>query len=256
MKTIVEYLENLGLSEAEAKLYLTLLETGPISVRDLATATGIKRTTAYLYIDQLVAKGLLIRTVKGSQKLVAANEPNDTLEYLVKQKLEKAKSAQTELPEILTKLSSTYPQIKDVGDAEIKYYKGKLGVKKIYEEVLKTTELRSYVNIEEIAHVFPENFPLFDKALKENHKMVMYEIVENSLEAKKRFDNAVKRERYHYKFLPENMKLTAQDILIYDNKVAIIHFKDNIDGIVMQNVDLYNNFKLLFDFIWKVLPRS
>jgi hypothetical protein len=50
------------------------------------------------------------------------------------------------------------------------------------------------------------------------------------------------------------MKLTAQDILIYEGKVAIIHFKDKISGVLLNNTDLFHNFKLLFDFMWKMLP--
>ncbi|HEX8965543.1 MAG TPA: helix-turn-helix domain-containing protein, partial [Patescibacteria group bacterium] len=59
MNQVLLYLEQLDLSESEAKLYMSLLQTGPISVRDLAIKVGIKRTTAYLYIDLLVEKGLV-----------------------------------------------------------------------------------------------------------------------------------------------------------------------------------------------------
>ena len=46
MEKIVDYLKQLDLSDVEAKLYLTLLQTGPSSVRDLAQTIDIKRTTA------------------------------------------------------------------------------------------------------------------------------------------------------------------------------------------------------------------
>jgi HTH-type transcriptional regulator, sugar sensing transcriptional regulator len=253
MEKIIEYLKQLELSELEAKLYLTLLQTGPISVRDLAEDIKVKRTTAYLYIDQLVDKGLVVKLVKGSKKLISAEDPKN-LQSLVDEKVKHAKEVEGLLPDIIKTISSKIPQTSEGTEAEIKYYKGKNGVKKIYEEVLKANEVRSYVNIEEIAEVFPENFDLFDNALKVNPDMIMYEVVENSPQAKKRFENTKKRERYYYKFLPEDMKLSAQDILVYDGKVAIISLKDNTHGIVLSNLDLYNNLKILFDFIWKILP--
>lgn len=256
MEKIINYLKQLELSDIEARLYLALLKSGATGVKELAQAINIKRTTAYIYVDLLVEKGLVIKTVKGSRKQVAAINPEEGLEELVKQKIKSAEETKSEFSGMLEAINQLTPSTQAKEEAEIKYYKGKGGVKKIYDEVLKTTELRSYVNIEEIANVFPENFPLFDSALKRNTDMVMYEIVENSPEAKKRFDKAVKRDRYFYKFLPENMKLTAQDILIYDNKVAIIHFKDSVSGIVLESTDLYTNFKLLFDFVWKVLPNN
>src|SRR6185437_12048763 len=104
MDKIVDYLKQLDLSEAEAKLYLTLLQAGPTSVRDLAQTVAIKRTTAYFYIDQLVEKGLLMKLVRGSKKLVAANEP-EALKTLVEEKLKKANEVQKGFPDILKTLS-------------------------------------------------------------------------------------------------------------------------------------------------------
>lgn len=190
-----------------------------------------------------------------AQKLVAAYEP-ENLKELVESKIASAKAVQQGFPEILKFLNSSQSKENTDSEAEIKYYKGKNGVKKIYEEVLSAEEVRSFVNIEEIAQVFPENFPLFDNAFKKNSNMKMYEIVENSPEAKIRFSNSIKRERYYYKFLPKDMKLTAQDILVYENKVAIINFKEKSSGIVLRNEELYNNFKMLFDFIWSILPEE
>src|SRR6185437_2363814 len=124
MDNIVDYLKQLNLSDAEAKLYLTLLQSGPVSVRDLAQTVDIKRTTAYFYIDQLVEKGLIMKLVKGSKKLVAANEP-ENLKVLVEEKLKKANEVQKGFPDILKLLNTSLPQENNAGDAEVKYYKGK-----------------------------------------------------------------------------------------------------------------------------------
>jgi HTH-type transcriptional regulator, sugar sensing transcriptional regulator len=252
MDNIVDYLKQLDLSDVEAKLYLTLLKTGPASVRDLAQTVDIKRTTAYFYIDQLVEKGLIMKLVKGSKKLVAANDP-ENLQVLVEEKLKKAKEVQKGFPDILKALTTSLPKENNGTEAEIKYYKGKSGVKKIYEESLGGKELRSFVNVEEVLEAFPENAQLFNNAFDKNPEMIMYEIAENSSEAKNRIETSNKN--HIYKLLPKGMKLTAQDILIYENKVAIIHFRDQINAIVLHNADLYSNLKLLFDFIWKILPE-
>lgn len=253
MDNVVDYLKQLDLSDVEAKLYLTLLQAGPTSVRDLAQTIAIKRTTTYFYIDQLVEKGLIMKIVKGSKKLVAANEP-ENLKVLVEAKAASAKKVEQDFPKILNLLSTSLPKENGTSDAEIRYYKGKNGVKKIYEDVLKTKELRSYVNIEEIVHAFPENLELFNKALNQNPNMQMYEIVENSPQSKKYVDFSKNSPAYHQKLLPKDMQLTAQDILIYDNKVAIINLRGNIHGIILYNLELFDNFKMLFNFTWKMLP--
>src|SRR5579862_6328925 len=123
MDKIIDYLKQLDLSDAEAKLYLTLLQSGPTSVRDLAQTVDIKRTTAYFYIDQLVEKGLIMKLVRGSKKLVAANEP-ENLKHLVEVKLKNAKAVQQSFPDILKKLTTIVPQENNSSGAEIRFYKG------------------------------------------------------------------------------------------------------------------------------------
>jgi HTH-type transcriptional regulator, sugar sensing transcriptional regulator len=253
MEKIIEYLKQLELSEVEAKLYLTLLQTGPITVRELAANIDIKRTTAYLYVDQLVERGLILKLVKGSKKLVSADDPKN-LQQLVEEKVKHAEEVKQHFPDILKQISTTVPHITDSSEAEIKYYKGKNGVKKIYEDALKTKEIRSYVNLEAIRSIFPENFQLFDNAIKLNPEIKMLEIVEDSPLSRKRIENAKQNNNFFYKIMPENMKLTAQDILIYDGKVCIINLKDDVHGVVLQNADFYNNLKTLFDLNWEILP--
>lgn len=251
MEKIIAYLTQLELSELEAKLYLTLLQTGPISVRELAANIDIKRTTAYLYIDQLVEKGLVIKLIKGSKKLIAAEHPT-ALEHLVEKKVTQAKEVQHNFPDILKSISTSLPEGKDSGDAEIKYYKGKNGVKKIYEDALKANEIKSFVNLSEIEGTFPENFKLFDDAFKRKPHIQIYEICEDSPQAHERM--GMSDGNHHYKILPKDMKLSAQDILIYDGKVGIINLGEDTHGVILQNGDLYSNLKILFDFIWKILP--
>src|SRR5579872_4871706 len=179
MDKIIDYLKQLDLSEIEAKLYLRLLQTGPTSVRDLAQTVDIKRTTAYFYIDQLVEKGLIMKLVRGSKKLIAANEP-ENLNILVEEKLKKANEVQQGFPTILKILNTSLPQKDNTNDAEIKYYKGKNGVKKIYDEALKSKELHSYVNLNDVGNIFPGNLLSFDRAFEENKNLKLYEFVEDS----------------------------------------------------------------------------
>lgn len=252
MNRLTKFLEKLDLSDIEARLYTTLLTSGPTTVRDLSVLCEMKRTTAYFYIDQLIGKGLVIKITRGTKKLVSAHQPTESIQHLVKEKAASAQALKAAFPSMLQSLS-TLPQIKESTDAEIKYYKGKNGVMKIYKEAFSAKELRSYVNIAEIVEVFPENFELFNNAFKNNPELVMYEICEDSPEAKERIKDS--NRNHLYKLLPPDIKLSAQDILIYDDKIVIIHFKDQLNGIVLHNIYLYKNFKVLFDFIWRLLPE-
>ena len=54
-----QVLENLGLSEKEAEIYLALLELGTGTVVEVAKKSGVKRPTAYLVLDELKKMGYI-----------------------------------------------------------------------------------------------------------------------------------------------------------------------------------------------------
>src|SRR5258708_24684886 len=156
MKEITDYLEELSLSEIEGKIYLTLLKTGPISVRKFAPLIGLKRTTAYLNIDPLIEMGLITKVIKGAQKQIVAACP-EVLKDLIEKKFQSAKNQiqvvgnlEKKYPSVLKAIEKTFPIQNDTQDAEIRYYKGKAGLRKIYTQALQGSELRLYANISEI----------------------------------------------------------------------------------------------------------
>ena len=259
MNAISSYLEQLELLPLESKIYLTLFEAGSLTARELTQKLGVGRTTVYPPIDALIEKELIIKLVKDGKTQFAVTDPKHSLSALlntvVAKKKQEVKDLQEILPAVINNLERPYSQQENIEEAEIKYYKGKLGVKKIYEELLKAKEVRSYVNMEEILEIFPENAKLFDKASTDNREMKMFEIVEDSTKARERVKTSNKSKTYFYKFFPDNVKITSTDVLIYDGKVSFINLKDQINGVTHYNRDLFNNFKILFDLLWKMLPE-
>jgi predicted transcriptional regulator len=64
MKRIVDYLQQLGLSDIEAQLYKGLLEAGSTTIMDLANHVNMKRITVHFNIENLMKKALISRHVK------------------------------------------------------------------------------------------------------------------------------------------------------------------------------------------------
>jgi sugar-specific transcriptional regulator TrmB len=256
MKKIIGYLERLDFSETEAKLYLILLKTGSLSVADLASKADINRTAAYSHIDELLKKGV-ISQAKGISSKVTANPPAQ-LHNLVDQKISTANVLKEELSPIVGYLNSTYMQSKTSKDSEIKYFKGRNNVKAIYEDVLKAKTIRAYFNPEDLENIFPENSKLFDNTIQNNPEMNVYEIIQYSLPSRKYAEASNTMKRHYWKFLPKDIKLTANDILIYDGKVGIINIgdKENVTGVVLENEAYYNNSVQLFDLLWRLLPET
>jgi len=254
MEKINKFLKQLELSDIEAKIYITLLESGPTTVRELAEAIDIKRTTTYTYINQLIEKGLITEVMKGFHKQIAANQP-ENLQFLIEKRLETAVTLQKNFPDILKTMGTIMPQTKNSEETEIKYFKGINGVKTIYEEAINSNEIRSYANLIEVRNLFPNNFNIFEEALKKRSKLKIYEIIGDTPDSIKNINLPYRYKRYQYKFISSDVKLASADILIYDNRVSIINIKSTISGIVVHNSDYAKNSKELFDFNWKLLPE-
>ena len=73
-------LENNGLSEKEAKVYLTLLELKEALPSSISRRSGIKRPTTYVVLDQLQKKGLVSYVKKGKWQYFQAINPHSLLE--------------------------------------------------------------------------------------------------------------------------------------------------------------------------------
>lgn len=254
MKKIIEYLEKLDFTKTEAKFYLCLLQKGAMTVSELAEKTNTNRTASYAHVKALLEKGVIYQATSTTNKFVA--NPPTHLHYLLDQKLSNIRQLEEQLNPLVSLLNTSFMRSQHLTDSEIRQYKGRTGIRAIYEDCLSASKIRSYFNPKEIFAYLPENIGIFDKALANNKKMEICEIVEDSPLARKRASSLFHTSRHFWKYLPNGVKLTSNDILIYNNKVAIINLIDekNFAGFVLKNKDYYNNSVQLFDLLWKLLP--
>ncbi len=254
-----KYLENLGLSDIEAKLYLTLLEKGPKNVQELAYELGVNRTTSYVYLNHLFEKGLISRVTKGNKSLMVPTDIESNLKKLLEKRIETTKEIQADFNTMIKTITAPrQPSAEDIDDFEIKHYKGKNGIRKIYEEALAGKEFRSYVNLSLVTRYSPDNTDLFLKAINKNPDLIVMEILDSTESTANQasiFVEGLKdKERYQYRFLPKGMHITAADTLIYEGKVSIINLGEKPTGVVLKDINYYQNSKDLFDLIWNTLP--
>lgn len=83
-RDLYEKLARLGLTKNEARVYLTALETGPTSVKDIASISRVKRSTVYDAIELLKKKRLISKIKDGKKTLIQASGPI-VLEFLLEE---------------------------------------------------------------------------------------------------------------------------------------------------------------------------
>ena len=80
-----QILMDLGLSQNESKIYLTLLETGFASPTKIAQISGVHRVNVYDSITKLKDRGLVTQTTNHGKKSYQASPP-ETLRNILKEK--------------------------------------------------------------------------------------------------------------------------------------------------------------------------
>lgn len=69
-------LQNLGLSEKESLIYIALLELGRANVTRIAQLAKVKRPTAYILLEELRKKGLVLKVPHIKNALFIAQDPD------------------------------------------------------------------------------------------------------------------------------------------------------------------------------------
>ncbi len=252
-KSVKNFLLDFGLTDKEITVYTTLLKTGPNTIMNLARETSIKRSTTHNTVEELIKKGLVSQTNYGERRMVIAEDP-DKLKFLMEQKKWDINKLEKNLPDTIQAIYSTIPSARENTDVEVKYYKGKKEVFYLYELSFKSEQVYSFVNLDKFYEVFPSTEEMFWKALNTVPNRQVFDIAVDSPLANKL---AKKHEQYFCKFIQPDNPFVGVDILIFDEKVGIIHLdKENPTATLLSSPDLAQSFKALHELVWKLLPET
>jgi sugar-specific transcriptional regulator TrmB len=131
-KTIVSQLRNLGLSEKEASLYLTLLGLNQASVQEIAVAAHLNRSTAYVLLDSLVQKEFVEQYTKSGVWEYAARMPQELLQK-AEESVVRAEATHASIVDASDELEALAPDKKDAPRAI--FFEDVEGLKAMRQEV-------------------------------------------------------------------------------------------------------------------------
>ena len=237
-----------GLTPEQAIIYEFLIKNGPQPAGKVSLKTPLKRGLVYKLLEQLVESGLVIK--KDEPEKVAIFEPAHPLKLkeLAEKKEEQAKNAQEALKGVLEKLTLDYNLIS--GKPGVKFYEGQEGIIKVYEQLLEQgANIDSIEDKGEMAAFIPEyskNYPW--RRVRRN---IFNRVVAPS-------DNTINptdpKQMRETRFIPTAEFPFRMDIKIAGRLVSLITFqKENPIGILIDNQEVADNFKMLFELVWKKL---
>jgi sugar-specific transcriptional regulator TrmB len=225
-------LESLGLTKNETKVYSALLELGPSLAGSISRKTGLHRRSVYDVTEMLIKKGLIGYILKNNRRLFQASSPNKFLDII--------KEKESSINEILPLMLSQYSKTKE--KEETNFYKGKEGLKNIFQDQLNYKEVLILGASESASDILPFYFKWYDKD-RVSKKIKVRIIASSKLNKKIPFSEI--------RYIPEKYA-NPLAINIYGDKVAIILWnKENPIAILIKNKEISAGYKNYFELTWK-----
>ncbi len=238
-ETNYHVLINIGLEDKEARLYMALLELGKGTVLQIARKSKVNRASIYYIIEKMKKRGWVTHLKKEGKDTYMPADP----QLLLAQQKAHLKDFESVIPEFKGLLNKTGKR------PQVRFYEGLESVKAIYTDTLTSrTEILNYANSEEVRHHWPE----YDhEYVNERAKLKIYlrGIAPNDARGKQ---VQTEDEKYYRKIRlidPKKLKST-DEINIYDNKIAMVSFKDEIFGVIIESQAMADTQRSIFEMAW------
>lgn len=244
MGNMLKELQDMGLSEKEARVYMAALELGRATADQLAKQSKLVRSTTYVQLESLMKIGLMSTYEEGKKTYFAPESPELLRRLLARQKDELA-SKENGLSDLLPGLLQ---QFESAGERPVvRFFPGKEGIISLREEVLGVKEKKIYVISpnDEWSKVFtPEEQGRFSdrRAAKQIETKLLYTGESKITDPLPPFT-----ERGYIE--PDKLTLSTE-IVIFDDKVGIITLKGTWLGTILTSKAIQESMLSIFNFIW------
>jgi sugar-specific transcriptional regulator TrmB len=231
----MEELKQAGLTENEGKVYLALLDLGPSLAGQISRKAGLHRRTVYDTTEMLIKKGLIGYIIKNNRRLFKASNPNRLLEIINEKK--------QLINPIIKGLQERYTKTRQ--KEETNFYKGKEGLKTVFEDQLESKEILILGASPLAYETLQFYFKWYDKARKQ--KKIKTKLITT--------DRRIKRIALaEIKYLPEKYS-NPVSVNIYGDKTAIILWASEPIAIVIKNKEVAEGYKNYFELMWKIAKK-
>lgn len=245
-----DQLQQLGLSDKEAKIFLACLEMGMATAYQIAGKAKIKRTTAYAVLDQLMEKKLVSYILKKDKKLFTAINPRKIIEIWQGREAEINKQ-QNLILDMVPYLESIYN--KSTRKPKIRFFEGQEGLQNVYDDIVKDKVKVVYFmgTVEYSEELLGKEFlkDWVKRRVKAGIKGVG--IRNKSKEIPDKIYTDKEDFLRDYRFAPSWVNL-PMGVNIFGDKVAIISSKKESFGFVVESQEFALLMKSLFDVLWNI----
>ena len=236
----ITILEDLGLTQAEIKVYLSLLELGPSNAGDILRKCQLQNSVMHRALNTLLEKGLANYILEGRRRIYQGTDPENFFDFIDNKKESFAKI----LPELKNK--QKFAKVKE----KATIYRGTRGITEVYRR-LRETKAKEYLSFgggeqceKRMGTVWWNNHHTKRIAKKLSSKQVFDETV------KKFGEKLVKRPISRVRYLPAEFA-QFQETVIVGNLVAVTIFTGNAYSLLIEDKLVAQGYKKHFELLWK-----
>lgn len=246
-----KYLQEIGLNEKEAIVYISLLQVDNASVIEIANKTKINRSTVYVVLDGLMKKGLVTEIQIGKKVHYQAESPERLGTFVERQRIV--------FEERSKRLNDIIPQIKSMQREQgqrpvLKYFEGR--------EAALNSNL-DFFNTEDKEGIgyFIFNRDLIEEVFKQEEIQEIQKIRPNKNIKGKSIYVATKTELSSTE-MTERKKIDGEkypilcDVSIYEDRVQFVTLGSKLSSIFLQSKDVAETLKSLFRLAFDNLPTK
>ena len=236
-------LKELGFSEKESDVYLSMLELGPSSVQDISKKAGVNRSTTYVMIESLKRRGLLSTYEKGKKIYFVAESPSH-LELLLQDEMADLKAKQARLDAALPRLKAIYNARDD--KPSVRFFEGEQAIMQMRREIVES------------------NLPIWeffavDEALVKVTSIGKKERIHGTKKLMGRALITIKpgfevpyfdRRGFEVRSLPYGKFQFSGDLALVGGKVYVMSMKSLGSTIVIENAEMSGIIRMLYEAAW------
>lgn len=248
----MKILQQLGLSEKEAAVFIALLKLGTSEVREIARVSGLVRPTVYFCLERLTRQGLVEMSVKRGKKAYTAVEPAELLKLVQTKKLE-IETKEKSLLKALPRLESLARH--GTVSTDVRVYEGVPSLWKLARELLH--DRRDFYFLYSGATVlqFTTLAQLLKKFTKKRRQIggsKVYAISDRNSINERRFREGDTDFR-EIRFLSKPISFESIFCLC-GNKIVLVSLKGAPKAVVIENEPMAAIMQFLFWSLWESLP--
>ena len=230
-------LEDIGLTNAEIKVYLALLELGTATAGPILNKTGLQNSVVHMTLNKLVEKGFVSFVKEGKRNHYQAANPKHIIEFLN----EKKERFENILPELLLKqqLAKAKP--------EIITFRGMKGIKELLLQLLEAGGKEH--------HTFgstAKSLMLGDEWWVNYHK----KRAQKGIVAKLMFNESLAYWKAEIKYPQSEVRYTKAgfepltETIIRNDKIGIIIWTDKPLGVIIHEKEAAQSYDKFFHMMW------